>query len=231
MQRNTRDVLERPFPAELVRTRKGAFGRQLSYVETRHFIARLNEAHGGDWDFEIVEHRIFEEEVLVLGRLSAGGAVKVAFGGSSITRAKETGETLSVADDLKAAASDALKKCSSLLGLGLHLYDDRGENAVAQDEAGGTAASRSTTRPGGNGSGPQGSVNRGNGGKLTSRQFQAILSLAERKALSEPALKSRVLDAFGVPLEQLDRRQASQLITELSNGRNSGNGRGAAGAS
>jgi hypothetical protein len=40
-----------------------------------------------------------------------------------ITKAKETGEIISLADDLKAAATDALKKAATLLGVGLHLYN------------------------------------------------------------------------------------------------------------
>ena len=44
------------------------------------------------------------------------------FGSSKITRARESGEIISLADDLKAAATDALKKAATLLGVGLHLY-------------------------------------------------------------------------------------------------------------
>ena len=48
--------------------------------------------------------------------------MKSQFGSSRITRAKETGDIISLADDLKAAATDALKKAATLLGVGLHLY-------------------------------------------------------------------------------------------------------------
>ena len=65
-----------------------------------------------------------DEEVAVLGKLSAGGVTKTVFGGSSITRARETGEPVSISDDLKAGASDALKKACSLLGIGLELYSE-----------------------------------------------------------------------------------------------------------
>jgi hypothetical protein len=60
--------------------------------------------------------------VIVIGQLNAGGIVKSQFGSSRITRAKETGDIISLADDLKAAATDALKKAATLLGVGLHLY-------------------------------------------------------------------------------------------------------------
>jgi hypothetical protein len=63
-------------------------------------------------------HEILKEtdEVIVIGQLNAGGIVKSQFGSSRITRAKETGDIISLADDLKAATTDALKKAATLLG-------------------------------------------------------------------------------------------------------------------
>jgi hypothetical protein len=43
---------------------------------------------------------------------------------SQITRKKDSGEVISLGDDLKAAATDALKKAATLLGVGLHLYSE-----------------------------------------------------------------------------------------------------------
>jgi hypothetical protein len=51
--------------------------------------------------------------------------VKTQFGGAEIKRhasGPRSGRPLSIADDYKAAASDSLKKCASLLGIGLDLY-------------------------------------------------------------------------------------------------------------
>src|SRR5438552_19042939 len=47
------------------------------------------------------------------------------FGVSQLTREKGTGALVSLGDDLKAAATDALKKCATFLGVGLHLYADK----------------------------------------------------------------------------------------------------------
>ena len=44
---------------------------------------------------------------------------------SQVTREKASGALVSLGDDLKAAATDALKKCATFLGVGLHLYGDR----------------------------------------------------------------------------------------------------------
>jgi len=134
MDKDTREVLERPFPPEQIRTRKGSFGKELEYTEVHNFIARLNQAFAGDWSFDIVEHRLLDNEVVVLGKLAAGEIHKSAFGCSAITTVRESGENVSLGDDLKAAASDALKKCSSLLGLGLHLYGNLNEADTAPPE-------------------------------------------------------------------------------------------------
>ena len=40
----SREVLERPFPPELVRHRPGRNGESLAYVEGHVIVARLNEA-------------------------------------------------------------------------------------------------------------------------------------------------------------------------------------------
>ena len=61
---------------------------------------------------------------MVIGRLSAEGNTKMGFGGSQVTRERESGTPLSLGDGLKAASTDSLKKCATLLGVGLHLYAD-----------------------------------------------------------------------------------------------------------
>ena len=103
-----RELLERPFPTEQIRQRKGRNG-MLDYVEGHSVIQRLNEALEGAWSFEIVHHEIREEEVLVLGKLVAGGVTKMQFGASQVTRERESGALISLGDDLKAAGTDCLK--------------------------------------------------------------------------------------------------------------------------
>jgi hypothetical protein len=118
-----RQLLESPFTQAQIKHRKGNFNRTLAYVEAPAVIARLNDAFDSAWSFEITEHHILQDEVLVLGRLTAESIVKTQFGSSQITRNKKTGDLVSLGDDLKAAATDALKKASTLLGVGLHLYE------------------------------------------------------------------------------------------------------------
>ena len=115
-------VLTRPFPKDQIRQRKGRRGKMLDYVATHAVIARLNEAFDGAWSFRIPSYWKEDDEVVVLAMLRAGGVTKQQFGSSAITREREGGRPISIGDDLKAAASDALKKCATEFGVALELY-------------------------------------------------------------------------------------------------------------
>ena len=125
------DVLTRPFAPEQIRQREGRGGKMLDYLETHAVITRLNEAFAGAWSFEVVDFKTMEGEIVVHGKLTAGGQVKAQFGSADVHRTKgqdgEKGAPVSIGDDLKAAASDALKKCATLFGVGLELYEKKGQ--------------------------------------------------------------------------------------------------------
>ena len=110
------DVLTRPFDASEIKQRDGRKGKRFDYVETHSVIARLNEAFEGTWSFRVLDRIVTDEEIAVLGELSAGGETKQQWGG----HVRKQTDTLG--DALKAAASDSLKKCATLFGVGLHLY-------------------------------------------------------------------------------------------------------------
>jgi len=116
-----RELLEKPFEANQIKQRKGTYGGMLDYVETHAVIQRLNDAFDANWNFEIISHEVQDNEVIVLGKLTANDVVKMQFGSNKISVSKQ-GEVIGLGDDLKAASSDCLKKCATLLGVGLHLY-------------------------------------------------------------------------------------------------------------
>ena len=120
-----RELLEKTFSPDQIKQREGNFGKKLDYIEGHNVIHRLNDAFEAEWSFSILKHEILDatDEVIVLGELKAGDVIKTQFGSSRITRARETGEMVSLADDFKAAGTDSIKKCASLLGVGLHLYN------------------------------------------------------------------------------------------------------------
>jgi hypothetical protein len=117
---------------------------QFAYVEHGYVTERLNLVFGFNWDFEIVDKQILDDEVIVEARLTVRTPngqtiVKTQFGGAEIKRhasGPRNGRPLSIADDYKAAASDALKKCASLLGVGLDLYGrDRPDDTDSSSSA------------------------------------------------------------------------------------------------
>ena len=220
-----RELLERPFAPEQIRQRKGRNGL-LDYVEGHSVIQRLNEALEGAWSFEIVHHEIREEEVLVLAKLSTEGLVKMNFGVSQITRERESGALISLGDDLKAAATDCLKKCATFLGVGLHLYAEKpiaGHGPAAPPRPG--SASRPPARMPVNGTRPSHGGQPGNGrpinghanGIITPRQLDAIWKVGRAKGLDPGAVEHMSLRVFNRKPDALTREEASALIKELSN--------------
>ncbi|OGQ97422.1 MAG: hypothetical protein A2521_08530 [Deltaproteobacteria bacterium RIFOXYD12_FULL_57_12] len=204
-----KELLEQPFSAEEIKQRDGNFGQTLEYVPGHIVIERLNQAFESLWSFEIVRHEVQEDEVIVIGRLSAEGIVKTQFGSSRITRAKETGEIISLADDLKSAATDALKKCATLLGVGLHLYADK-------------PASRSTETAGHKGNGddksqPDNGGNGGNGknGRLSAKQHSFLMRLANEKGITRKELNDQCVSTYGSVIDYLTRQNASALIENM----------------
>lgn len=190
-----KDILTRAFPPELVKQRQGQGGKMLSYVETHAVIARLNEGCE-QWSFEIVEHQILDDEVVVVGKLTVEGTIiKMAFGGSAITR-DQNGRHMSIADDLKASGSDALKKAASLLGVGLELY---GAGSTAPPDA-----RPDVPRP----SQPA--------DRLTGKQYSTLQSVTRRQNIGRNELRELLEGRFRKSeLAHLSRREASSLLSEL----------------
>ena len=189
-----KQLLTRPFEPHQLKQRPGQHGKTLSYVDIAAVIARLNEACES-WSFEVVEHQVLDAEVIVLGKLTAENVTKMAFGGSSITIDKD-GQVVSLADDFKSAASDALKKAASLLGVGLELY---GGQPAHEPE-------RPKMLP---------SVPLGD--RLTTRQLAAIHGASRRRGLSRENLVQLIQRSAGKgDVAELSKTEASMLISELT---------------
>ena len=196
-----KSILHKPFPPELIKQRQGQGGKTLNYVETHAVIARLNEGCH-QWSFEITEHQLLEDEVVVVGKLMADGVIKMAFGGSSLTRDR-SGKCISVADDLKSAGSDALKKAASLLGVGLELY---GATPATEASPAPTTAPKSVPKAP---SDP--------GERLTARQLSAVMACARKRGLGPEKLGDIIGRMFNQKApEHLSKQQASQLLDRLN---------------
>jgi len=214
-----RELLEKPFNPEQIKQREGSFGKMLDYIEGHSVIQRLNDAFDSNWSFEIIDHEVLNDtdEVIVQGKLSTNGVVKTQFGSTRITRARETGDMISLADDMKAAATDALKKAATLLGVGLHLYF-RDKPASGRRENPGANHSDRSGGNGGNGSGAKSRGKNGNGnGRISSKQHKYILDLMKEAGMTKSQLNQHCTQVYGSVVDYINRSDASGLIDWLRN--------------
>lgn len=115
-------------PLEMIEAREGRGGRVFYYLRHQYVTEKLNDLCGRDWDFRVLRERMDEDNITVLGELTVRVAgrviVKSQYGSDTVERFTDgpnKGKPLSIGDNFKAAASDALKKCATLIGLGLDL--------------------------------------------------------------------------------------------------------------
>ena len=204
-----RELLEKPFDKEQIKQRKGSFGEMIDYVETHAVITRLNEAFDGQWSFEIISQETTAQEVIVSGKLTADGVSKCQFGSNKISLSKQ-GEIISVGDDWKAAASDCLKKCASLFGIGLHLYGaEKATQPQDHTDAGKGMADKSK---------PKG------GTTISKEQLAQIKTLRTKIGWTPEQVQDKTKEMFGTEkVETLNPTMATAFIAFLQN---QGNGKG-----
>jgi recombination DNA repair RAD52 pathway protein len=137
-------VLERKLDPRLIKQRDAGKGVKLDYIGGHTVIRLLNEAFGYKWSFEIVQDEIvpsqpklnkwakageekYEDQppvVKVLGRLTVPGlGVKEQYGSKVLIGGASEQEAA-----FKSASTDAMKKCATLFGIGLELYEDDDES-------------------------------------------------------------------------------------------------------
>lgn len=129
---NQLQLLHKTTPEKYIRERPAKGGGKWKYISGGYVKKTLNLMFGFNWDFEILEQLILHGECIVKGKLTVrtNGVtiVKTQFGNKDIVYKKlQEGETerqpLSIGNDLKSAATDALKKCASELGIGSDIYN------------------------------------------------------------------------------------------------------------
>ena len=114
-------------PEKYVKTRPAKGGGQWKYVSGGYVKKCLNLMFGFDWSFEILEQLIMHNEAIVKGKLTINSngktIVKMQFGNKDIMYKKGTETPLSIGNDLKAAATDCLKKCAAEIGIAADIYN------------------------------------------------------------------------------------------------------------
>lgn len=125
-------MLLKQTPTKYVKERPAKGGGTWKYVSGGYVRKCLNIMFGWDWDFEIMEQMVLNGEAIVKGKLtvrSQGRTItKMQFGNKDVIYRKlQQGETerqpLSIGNDMKAAATDALKKCAAELGIASDIYN------------------------------------------------------------------------------------------------------------
>ncbi len=132
-------------PQQYVHTRPAKGGGTWEYVTGGYVRKVLNLMFGWDWSFEIIDEKIMSGEAIVKGKLTCNSngrsIVKMQFGNKDVIYRKEPDKDgnkipLSIGNDLKAAATDCLKKCAAELGIAADIYNkmDFKEVNVSVDE-------------------------------------------------------------------------------------------------
>ena len=181
-------------PFDNIKQRKGNFGQILDYIEASSVIQRLNDVLDGNWSFEIVEFKIGEEEVFVKGQLTIGSIIKQQFGGSQITRNKDSKEIICISDDLKAAASDCLKKTATLFGVGLSLYTNVPNGKSRQS----------------NGHKPT------SNGRITNAQITELFGTCKANGIPQSQVIKAAKDIYQKSISNLTGIEARNLIEQLT---------------
>lgn len=129
-------------PQQYVKARPAKGGGTWDYVTGGYIKKCLNLMFGWDWDFEIIDEKIMHGEAIVKGRLTCRSngkqIVKMQFGNKDVIYKKlQQGETervpLSIGNDLKAAATDCLKKCAAEIGIASDIYNKEDFREVRVD--------------------------------------------------------------------------------------------------
>lgn len=140
------DLITSKTPAKFLKERPAKGGGKWTYVTGGYVKKVLNLMFGWDWDFKVLEHKfdIAIGQAYVLGELRCRvtepngtqreiiknqfGRVDIKFktewvsDGKGGFKKQPTTQPLDIGNDLKAAATDALKKCASEIGVASDIY-------------------------------------------------------------------------------------------------------------
>ncbi|MDA1193099.1 MAG: Rad52/Rad22 family DNA repair protein, partial [Candidatus Poribacteria bacterium] len=144
------DTIEREFDPSTLKSRKGSYGKPITYAPAREYIRRMNEVFDYDWSLDVVsvnrgkeEHA--EDEIIAVVKVTAAGVVKTQAGSKRVVRNDE-GIAFALGDDTKSAITDGFKKCCQFFGIGLHLMDDDSDADQSAGRDGRSGSRRSQPR-------------------------------------------------------------------------------------
>lgn len=133
-------------PKSKIKQRPAKGGGKWDYVSGSYVTQVLNSVFGFNWSFEVVTSMEDALRTANTGTVVLQGRLKVKMGDEWVTKEqygrkeimfrKGTKDILDFGNDMKAAATDAKKKCASELGLFADVYaqEDFFEAVVIEDE-------------------------------------------------------------------------------------------------
>lgn len=141
------NLLYKKTPGKHIHNKPGKGGGNFKYVTGAYVKSQLNRLFGFDWNFTVKQFDVKGNQCIVFGRLEgtirdANGnvvttLVREQFGRADIKTLKsDKTKPLDFGNDLKAATTDALKKCASDLGIARDVYaaDEYRELAFYDDD-------------------------------------------------------------------------------------------------
>lgn len=132
-------------PKDKIKSRPAKGGGQWDYVAGSYVTQVLNSLFGFNWSFEVLTSMEEALKTAATGTVVVQGRLRVKIGDEWITKEqfgrkevafkKDTKQPLDFGNDMKAAATDAKKKCASELGLFADVYakEDFFEVSVKDD--------------------------------------------------------------------------------------------------
>lgn len=206
--RTKREQLAERFPAEdHSKVRKG--GSDRTYVDAEKIIRRANDVLGWDWDFRVIREGMTDTEAWVLGEVSAeidGRVVmRQQYGCENITRGERDKP---ITDLFKIAATDSIKKCLTLFGVALYLYNEDERHEVEQEM-------REASRPKPADKPEPTQLRQPTGPRLcVAKTGDAPPDDACNAPITDPAILKASLDEFKKPLCETHMQRAREFVAE-----------------
>lgn len=217
-------VLQQQTPKEAIRWRQGKGGRQLAYTDHVYVTRTLNNAFGWRWSFEVDNELIqyvndLPFEATCRGKLTVWlpgvdiPIVKMQMGCQPIEMQKDGTKPVSIGDAMKGSASDALKKCASLLGIALDLYDsdhDARQNPSGEQMRQQAEPARQTQ--------PQ--AEKQEASPARQRVYKAMISLRDEWGVAEDKIKNMIAATATTPLKEMTEPELLKVAVKLEHGIN-----------
>ncbi len=125
-------ALAAPTPPKYIYKRPGRGGMNFDYVSIGYVVSKLDEVFGPTWSFDVEEvgdmnllsktgHIVVKGTLTI--QLPNGSTIrKMQYGSADVKLSRSSNRPVDIGDDFKSAASDALKKCASFLGVARDIY-------------------------------------------------------------------------------------------------------------